>query len=181
MKSGSFFLAELSRMMCSSSPGGTASASISVTNPYLYSRLTSSSIVLVAVVIAFFPPSRHCPRGRGSKLAPGMCSSSKVFARLIKMLITRPRGAAKPAHLKFTAAVSIQPALAKLHLAIKRLPKHLCLDITDRAVQLGQLVVGARMLPQNRQRPLLVYLHVDALVSQQISQITQPLPRVLAR
>ena len=33
--SGSPFLAEMMRMMSSFSPGGTASASMSVTNPYL--------------------------------------------------------------------------------------------------------------------------------------------------
>src|SRR5438045_2195733 len=53
MKSGSFFLAEICRMVPSFKPRGTVSVSTSVTKPYLYSRFASSWIVLVAVVIAF--------------------------------------------------------------------------------------------------------------------------------
>src|SRR5215208_3571209 len=41
--SGSPFLAEIKRMMSSFSPLGAASASISVTKPYLYSLPTSAS------------------------------------------------------------------------------------------------------------------------------------------
>src|SRR5437899_1699120 len=41
----------MSRMMSSFRPRGAASASMSVTKPHLYSRLASSSIVRVAVVI----------------------------------------------------------------------------------------------------------------------------------
>src|SRR5437764_6809550 len=44
MNSGSFFFAEIVRMMSSLSPAGTVSVSTSVTNPYAYSRLTSASI-----------------------------------------------------------------------------------------------------------------------------------------
>src|SRR5437868_15122631 len=44
MNSGSFFLAEIVRIMSSLRPGGTVSVSTSVTNPYAYSRLTSASI-----------------------------------------------------------------------------------------------------------------------------------------
>src|SRR5437868_8788433 len=44
MNSGSFFFAEMVRIMSSLSPGGTVSVSTSVTNPYAYSRLTSASI-----------------------------------------------------------------------------------------------------------------------------------------
>src|SRR5438477_12129092 len=51
MNSGSFFFREISRMMSSFSPGGAASASTSVTKPYLYSCLTNPSIVSVAVLI----------------------------------------------------------------------------------------------------------------------------------
>src|SRR5579884_1107708 len=55
---GSFFLAEISRTMSSFKPGGTVSESTSETKPYLYSRLASSSIVLVAVVISSFPEQK---------------------------------------------------------------------------------------------------------------------------
>src|SRR5437773_5976271 len=48
---GSFFLAEIRWMTSSFRPRGTVSASISVTNPCLYSRLASSAIALVAVGI----------------------------------------------------------------------------------------------------------------------------------
>ena len=51
MNFGSFFLAEISRTMSSFKPGGAASASTSVTKPYLYSCLTNPSIVSVAVLI----------------------------------------------------------------------------------------------------------------------------------
>src|SRR3954464_951735 len=44
MNSGSFFFAEIVRIMSSLSPAGTVSVSTSVTNPYAYSRLTSASI-----------------------------------------------------------------------------------------------------------------------------------------
>src|SRR3954449_8461816 len=44
MNAGSFFFAEMVRMMSSLRPGGTGSVSTSVTNPYAYSRLTSASI-----------------------------------------------------------------------------------------------------------------------------------------
>src|SRR5437879_741861 len=53
---GSFFLAEIMRTMSSLKPRGTVSVSMSVTKPYLYSRLASSSIVLVAVVIVSIDP-----------------------------------------------------------------------------------------------------------------------------
>src|SRR5580698_3086479 len=48
---GSFFLAEIRRMMSSFKPGGADSVSTSVTKPYLYSCLTRLSIVSVAVLI----------------------------------------------------------------------------------------------------------------------------------
>src|SRR5260370_36381703 len=51
MNLGSFFFSEIMRMTSSLRPRGTVSASISVTNPCLYSRLASSAIVLVAVGI----------------------------------------------------------------------------------------------------------------------------------
>src|SRR5882762_961709 len=43
MNDGSFFFAELVRMMSSLRPDGTVSVSTSVTNPYAYSRLTRAS------------------------------------------------------------------------------------------------------------------------------------------
>src|SRR2546426_11333000 len=46
---GSFFLAEMKRMISSLSPGGTESASMSVTNPHLYSRFARSWISVVSV------------------------------------------------------------------------------------------------------------------------------------
>ena len=51
MNAGSFFLAEIRRMVSSFSPRGAASTSTSVTNPYLYSWLAKASIVLVEVLI----------------------------------------------------------------------------------------------------------------------------------
>src|ERR1019366_1251377 len=48
---GSFFLAEMWRMVSSLKPGGVDSDSTSVTKPYLYSCLTRLSIVSVAVLI----------------------------------------------------------------------------------------------------------------------------------
>src|SRR6266571_518458 len=57
MKSGSSFLAEISRMISSFRPGGTASASIGVTNPYWYS-LSASSLIVLALVIVSPSPSR---------------------------------------------------------------------------------------------------------------------------
>src|SRR5579884_1752235 len=47
MNAGSFFLAEISRMVSSFSPRGMTSDSMSVTNPYLYSPVVRvSSVVL---------------------------------------------------------------------------------------------------------------------------------------
>ena len=68
MKVGSFFLAEIKRTISSLSPRGTVSASISVTNPYLYSWLTRSSVVYVAVfMVSTFPFLRLvCPIPRYS-------------------------------------------------------------------------------------------------------------------
>src|SRR6266480_5720273 len=48
---GSFFLAEMKRMISSFSPIGAESASISVTNPHLYSRFARSWISVVSVGI----------------------------------------------------------------------------------------------------------------------------------
>src|SRR5215207_6983443 len=45
--SGSFFFAEMSRTVSSLSPRGMVSASMSVTKPYWYSRLTSCSMELL--------------------------------------------------------------------------------------------------------------------------------------
>src|SRR6476659_811726 len=49
--SGSFFFAEIIRTTSSLRPFGISSASMSVTNPYLYSRVASSSMVSVDVDI----------------------------------------------------------------------------------------------------------------------------------
>src|SRR5262249_14305207 len=46
---GSLFFSEIIRMIPSFRPRGTVSDSISVTNPYLYSRLASASIVSISV------------------------------------------------------------------------------------------------------------------------------------
>src|SRR5205085_12154563 len=51
MNCGSSFLAEMRRIVSSLSPLGTDSDSMSVTKPHLYSRLASSSIVLLSVVM----------------------------------------------------------------------------------------------------------------------------------
>ena len=48
---GSFFFAEMWRMVSSLKPGGVDSDSTSVTKPYLYSCLTRLSMVSVAVLI----------------------------------------------------------------------------------------------------------------------------------
>src|SRR5437016_2116238 len=50
MNLGSFFLAEIRWMTSSFRPRGQVSASISVTNPCLYSRLASSAVALVYAV-----------------------------------------------------------------------------------------------------------------------------------
>src|SRR5512145_604543 len=55
MKSGSFFLAEITRTTSSFRPGGTVSASISLTKPYLYSRLARSSTVFTEAFMAWTP------------------------------------------------------------------------------------------------------------------------------
>src|ERR1035441_214384 len=52
MNWGSCFFAEIRRTMSSFKPGGAASASTSVTKPYLYSAWTNPSIVSVAVLIS---------------------------------------------------------------------------------------------------------------------------------
>src|SRR5437899_12256776 len=53
MNSGSFFLAEIRRMVSSFRPLGTLSSSISVTKPHLYSRSAKSRIVFRFEFIAF--------------------------------------------------------------------------------------------------------------------------------
>ena len=62
---GSFFLAEMWRMVSSLKPGGVDSDSTSVTKPYLYSCLTRLSMVSVAVLIVenyfFFAQSAQMP------------------------------------------------------------------------------------------------------------------------
>src|SRR4051812_38118676 len=52
--SGSPFLAEMKRMMSSLSPGGAASTPISVSNPHLYSRVASDSMLSAWVDIRTF-------------------------------------------------------------------------------------------------------------------------------
>src|SRR5262245_28336371 len=53
MNSGSPFLDEIRRMVSSFSPGGMVSVSMSEVNPYLYSVLTNSWMVSVAVLIVW--------------------------------------------------------------------------------------------------------------------------------
>src|SRR5579864_7497556 len=53
MNSGSFFLAEIRRMMSSFNPLGILSSSTSVTKPHLYSRPARSWMVFTSVLIAF--------------------------------------------------------------------------------------------------------------------------------
>src|SRR5690606_3842626 len=64
--SGSSFLAEMKRIVSSDRPGGVVSCSMSVTKPYLYSRLTSCSMELVIL-----PPreTREVRRETGSSRA----------------------------------------------------------------------------------------------------------------
>src|SRR6476619_6975243 len=50
--SGSFFFAEIARTTSSLRPGGSVSDSMSVTKPYLYSRVASCSMVSVDVDIS---------------------------------------------------------------------------------------------------------------------------------
>jgi hypothetical protein len=79
MNWGSFFFVEIILMMSSFSPRGIASDSISVTNPYLYSLLASSAIVLAAVVITVSPQSNISHRdlsGSGQQsLSPDLAGS----------------------------------------------------------------------------------------------------------
>src|SRR6516225_3045300 len=53
MNSGSFFLAEIRRIISSLSPFGTLSSSTEVTKPHWYSRSAKSRIALRLVLIAF--------------------------------------------------------------------------------------------------------------------------------
>jgi len=53
MNSGSCFLAEMTRTISSFSPGGIVSVSMSEVKPYLYSLLTNSWMVSVAVLMAW--------------------------------------------------------------------------------------------------------------------------------
>src|SRR5262245_39432815 len=56
MNSGSFFLAEIAWTTSSVRPGGSASASMSLTKPHLYSRLArASSVFAVVLMRALFP------------------------------------------------------------------------------------------------------------------------------
>src|SRR5262252_6639282 len=58
MNSGSFFLAEIAWTTSSVRPGGSESASISLTKPHLYSRLArASSVFAVVLMRALFPSS----------------------------------------------------------------------------------------------------------------------------
>ena len=57
MNSGSFFLAEITRTTSSFSPGGSASASMSLTKPHLYSRVARASSVFVVVLMSVLFPS----------------------------------------------------------------------------------------------------------------------------
>src|SRR6266480_240284 len=51
MNSGSFFLAEIARTTFSFRPGGSESASMSLTKPHLYSRLARASSLLAVVLM----------------------------------------------------------------------------------------------------------------------------------
>src|SRR5438067_5840541 len=76
---GSFFFAEILRTMSSFRPGGSSSASTSVTKPYLYSRVASSSIASVDVDIICFAPA---PRLRSGRPEPAEGRDSGIGIRL---------------------------------------------------------------------------------------------------
>src|SRR5438876_2035850 len=61
-------MAEMRRTTSSFRPGGSASASTSVTKPYLYSRVASSSIASVDVDMARFAQRAKCLRLRAKEL-----------------------------------------------------------------------------------------------------------------
>src|SRR5438309_1532309 len=68
MNGGSSFLAEITRMTSSLSPLGTDSASMSVTKPHWYSRLASSSRVLLSVLMISHLPDFRSLQDFGSLL-----------------------------------------------------------------------------------------------------------------
>src|SRR6266849_10663665 len=77
MNSGSFFFEEISRMMSSLRPGAMASASMSVTNPHSYSRLTAASTVFAVVLIVTPWTTYSYPalRGKGCAAPAGRLRS----------------------------------------------------------------------------------------------------------
>ena len=102
MKGGSFLRAEIIRTISSFKPRGTASASTSVTKPYLYSWLAIASMVFVEVLIVsplrgqsiWRPAPTACPvfpmdpveavpaRREGFKRSSRITSTSRAYGPL---------------------------------------------------------------------------------------------------
>src|SRR5262245_608697 len=88
---GSFFLAEISRTIPSSSPGGIDSLSISVTNPYSYSRVRSrSSAASFDWAMAHLSTRARAGlepgRGGGSRLEPSQRDRAGVARGLLRQV-----------------------------------------------------------------------------------------------
>src|SRR5687767_226569 len=93
--SGSFFLAEISLTTSSLSPFGISSASTSVTKPYLYSRVASSSIVSVLVDISL---CSH-PGFRDLGLARSRVKREPAPARALRVRVVELEAAAHQARV----------------------------------------------------------------------------------
>src|SRR5205085_9002747 len=80
MNSGSFFLAEMIRIVSSLSPLGTLSSSSSVTKPHLYSRCARSLIVFRLVLIEL--SRSHGSPAPDFPAAPGWQSAASAGSSL---------------------------------------------------------------------------------------------------
>ena len=84
--------------------------------------------------------------------------------------------------LEVAIAVAVEAALAEPQPAAQHLLEHLTLEGADGRIGLGQLVVGAGMLPQDRQRTDAIPgdLGLDPAVVEQVGQLDEPAFPLLA-
>src|SRR5437867_11376744 len=80
---GSFFFAEIRRTISSLSPRGTVSCSMSVTNPYLYSRLARSWMTSVEVLIDSIPQMLNDTPHPHVLLACGLLNTKPLLIRFV--------------------------------------------------------------------------------------------------
>src|SRR3954469_3398253 len=78
IQSGSAFLAEINRTVSSLRPRGIVSASMSVVQPYLYSRFESISVVL----IDFFLSAHYAALSAGSAFSESDADARQLFLRI---------------------------------------------------------------------------------------------------